>query len=205
MQLDFRTHKKTKKFPYPVLGVILSLALIGLFVYFTKNNIPLESLIRKTAAKEFLDVYYFGFIIINTLLFLFSLAMVFQLRGNMKILLVLSLFSYCLSGILAGYFYENVLSDTLMRIYYISALSFFIFYLLTVLFQNRTFSKYTNPIIIVISSLSIIPLAIICIMILSQSGLEDNLIITVNYFYLLSLLLYALSNSIYIFQLNRKV
>lgn len=200
MQLDFRTHKKSKKFPYPVLGVILSLALIGLFIYFTQQGISLETLLNKTATKENLDIFHFGFIIINTLFFLFSLALVFQLRGNLKILLVLALFSYSLFGVLAGYFYENNLSVTLMKIYYISAVSYFVIYLLTVVFQNRTFSRYNNPVIIAVSALSVIPLAVIVI-----AGTGNELMITANYFYLLSLLLYAVSNSVYIFLLNRKV
>jgi len=204
MNLDFRTHKRNKKFPFSFLGMIIVISQLFLFIYFTKENTTFTALLNQTSSKDLLNIFYFSFIILNFLILVFSLSITNYLRNSFKFLLVISLFGYSIFGILAGYFYVSAIFVSMLKYYYLFALVYFTLYLLIFLFQNNYFSLYTNIIIGIVSSLPILPLSVIIYGMYNKTGLTNNIISIANDAYLVSIFLYVLVNSIYMVILNRK-
>lgn len=205
MQLDFRTHKKSKSFPFPLFGWLYLLSFIGVFIYLTINNVNLQSILLQSSDILYLNVFYFTSIILHTLFFIFSIGIIKQLRSNLKYLLYITLFIFFLCGILSGYFYNTTAIFILHKYCYISSLLYFIIFLMTFLFQNTSFSIYVNKIIFIFSILPIIPLLLMNYLIFTGSLFTDISFINANYIYFASLLLYVGSNSFYLTAITRRV
>ena len=204
MHLDFRTHKRSKKFPFYLLGVLFLASFLFLIIYFYNEKVSLELLINKSTNKIYLDIFYFTFIIINLIQFIFSISIIMKLRSLLKFLLSISLLGYSLFGMITGYFYNTDFFIKSLHLYFLFALLYFFFYIITFVFQNNTFSTYNNIIVFVISSLPFLPLAIINYGLFKQIALTQKFMIVSNYVYIVSLLICVLINSIYLYKLNRK-
>jgi len=204
MNLDFRIHKKNKKFPFSFLGMIIVISQLLLFIYFTRENTTFTALLNQSSSKELLNTFYFSFIILNFLILIFSLAITNYFRNNLKFLLIMTLIGYSVFGILSGYFYISTMFASMMKFYYLFAFGYFILYLLIFLCQNNSFSVYTNIIVCILSSLPILPLSVIIYGIYNKAGLTNSIISIANDAYLVSIFLYVVVNSIYMIILNRK-
>jgi len=205
MHLDFKTHKRNKRFPFGVIGLFFLGSLLFLIIFSANKNISLSQIITRDATKPILDIFYFVFILLNLFFFIFSISVIKKLRGALKAILSISLFGYTLYGMILAYFYEVDYFITAIRIYYILALLFFIIYVLTFLFQNRSFSKYNNKIVLLFASLAIIPLFIINYYIVKDLSFTNIVLTISNYVYTGTLASYVISNSIYIHMLNKRM
>ncbi len=205
MQLDFRTHKKSKSFPFPLFGWLFLLSLVGVFIYLTINNVNLRDVFSQSSDVIYLNVFYFTSIILHTLFSIFSVGIIKQLRTNLKYLLYIALFIFFICGILSGYFYNTTAIFTLQKYCYLSALLYFIIYLITFVFQNISFSKYISKIVFIFSIIPIFPLLLMNFIVLTDGLLTDLNFLNANYVYLATLLLYVGSNSFYLTLITRRI
>lgn len=205
MQLDFRTHKKSKSFPYPLFGWLFILSLIGVFIYLTIYDVSLKGILLQSINVQYLNIYYFTSIILHALFSIFSIGIIKQLRTNIKYILYISLFVFFICGIISGYLYNTSLIFMLQKYCYISSFIYFIIYLITFIFQNTSFSRYISKIVFILSILPIVPLLIMNYIVLSGGLITDMNFINANYIYFATLFIYIISNTIYLYTITRRV
>jgi len=210
MRIYFSTHKKKKTFPFSMFGYIALLVWTGLVLYLWQKGFLLNNLLINGPSIEEKNIFGFAIIVSSFLLYFLGLGISREIKSKFKFPLYMIQFLFLVISAVSGYFLSSQIFENTIKYFMIIGVIYFITVIIYFILQHRVYSRYYSRIVMIITSLPVIPFLYYLIRLISGSKISlsstnfafDNIAL---YTLLFTLLLYNTVNSIYLTYINRRV
>lgn len=210
MSIYFSTHKKKKTFPFAMFGYTALLVWTGLFLYLWQKGFSFNNFLINGPNADEKNILGFAIIVSSFLFYFLGLGIAREIKSKFKFPLYMMQFLFLTISVVSGYFISSIIFIDTIKYFMIIGALYFITLIVYLALQHRVYSRYYSRIVIVITSLPVLPFLYYLfrlvfghnIIIASKTFSFDNMVL---YTLLFTLLLYNTVNSIYLTYINRRV
>jgi len=210
MSLDFSTHRRKRSFPFPLFGMAAAAGMAALIFLFLIEGNDIIGLLAFDSSGPYAKPVAYTLMLGGFLAYMLGIGLISDIKADFKFLLHILQLSVFLFVFLTGYFIESEISSFFVKCLFVSLVAHNVFLIIFFLYQKKTSSSYGSRIMMLITTLKVLPSIYITVRIFSAGVMvfvkSSDLMDLIAKASLLILVFASVSvNSIYILYINRKV